>query len=784
MKKALGILSVLVLITVMMISCNAEQKLDDTVGVSFNVSSSRELSVTNESFVPVNSEDLTWYYHGVKVTDPEFVTGQSTSMDKNDVDDYWTEISTGNLLSETYVTFSQGQWSFEIKAVSTAKNTQMYYGKTNGNVLLTKENRTISISVSPFVSGVNGTLELSNVYIAPLNSSAKVEPNRLFINGDRIDISESNIEDGKAHIVNYEGGKALSYSVEVAPGTYTVEVKRVGEDTGVVLASASRTVVVYSGLTTTISGSVEEDTTSGRFDINDDFVINTKEDLILFRDLVNEVGVNFSGKIVKLAANIDLAGIEWTPIGTNADGANKFQGIFDGQGHTISNMTVNQGVAYHAAGFFGALNGTAKNIIFDNATVTSISAPNTDGNTDNGTAVVAGSIYTSGSIEGVTVKNSRVSGNRYVGGISGYTYGSVRKCTVENTTVTSTPDNLTGTYDNGDKAGGVVGAFWHENTHKISGNIVNNVTVKGYRDIGGIVGYANGNVTDNAVNGLTLIQDYSILTTPRTTVEDVIGRHDGFEVDASNTANNVKVIRVYKVSTNEELNQAISAANKGDTITLSNDIALTEPLTIGKSVTLEGNGSYTISGYPVSVSTDANVTFNKVNFATPDNDSKNASSVYASGLTGELVFKECTFTNPQWECIQITPMDGAKIVVNNCSFIVDGDGIYAQANGTKVERLLHIQNTADSGNYTATITNNSFIGVDLCRNAVIDVDDIAAFGNVNCGGNTFANHDGTTVDTLPDGMIYININGLYDTANVATDTYVQFVQTPAAELHH
>ena len=129
-------------------------------------------------------------------------------------------------------------------------------------------------------------------------------------------------------------------------------------------------------------------------------------------------------------------------------------------------------------------------------------------------------------------------------------------------------------------------------------------------------------------------------------------------------------------------------------------------------------------------------------------------------------------------------MDGAEIVVNNCRFIVDGDGTYAQANGTKVERLLHIQNTAASGNYTATITNNSFIGVDLCRNAVIDVDDIAKFENVTCGGNTFANHDGTSVSTLSDGMIYININGKCDAANVATNTYAQFIQTPAAKLQH
>lgn len=252
MKKALGILSVLVLITVMLISCNAEQKLDDTVGVSFNVSSSRELSVANESFVAVDSSDLTWYYHGEKKTDTEFITGQSASMTEGE-DGYWTRISTGILLSNTYVTFSQGQWSFEIKAMK--GDTQMYYGKTNGNVLLTKGNNTISISVSPFVSGVKGTLKIDSVYIDPKNAgSDNVAPNKLIVNGTE-----------KTFDVN-EGGKSISFTEPVEPGTYTVEVKRVGEDTGIVLASASKTVVVYSGLTTTIYGSVEEDTTSGTFD--------------------------------------------------------------------------------------------------------------------------------------------------------------------------------------------------------------------------------------------------------------------------------------------------------------------------------------------------------------------------------------------------------------------------------------------------------------------------------------------------------------------------------------
>lgn len=235
----------------------------------------------------------------------------------------------------------------------------------------------------------------------------------------------------------------------------------------------------------------------------------------------------------------------------------------------------------------------------------------------------------------------------------------------------------------------------------------------------------------------------------------------------------------------DALSAAISNAEAGDTIVLQNDAVLTAPLTIDKDITIEGNGA-TISAQAVNVAPTAKVTFKGMNFAEPDNARHNASSVYASGLEGKVVFDGCTFTNPQWECIQITPKDGAEIVVTNCTFIIDGNGTYANLAGgqDKAERMLHIENTAASGNYKVTVTNNKFIGVDMVRNSVIDIDDIAAFENVTCGENSFYNHDNTLATTLSDGMIYINLKGKYDPASIATGTYGQFTQTPAAALHY
>ncbi len=235
----------------------------------------------------------------------------------------------------------------------------------------------------------------------------------------------------------------------------------------------------------------------------------------------------------------------------------------------------------------------------------------------------------------------------------------------------------------------------------------------------------------------------------------------------------------------DALSAAISNAKAGDTIVLQNDAVLTAPLTIDKDITIEGNGA-TISAQAVNVAPTAKVTFKGMNFAEPDNADNNASCVYASGLEGKVVFDGCTFTNPQWECIQITPKDGAEIVVTNCTFIIDGNGTYANLAGgqDKAERMLHVQNTKATGDYKVTVTNNKFIGVDMVRNSVIDIDDIAAFENVTCGKNSFYNADNSAVTTLNDSMIYINLNGKYDAASIAAGTYGQFTQTPAAALHY
>jgi hypothetical protein len=81
-----------------------------------------------------------------------------------------------------------------------------------------------------------------------------------------------------------------------------------------------------------------------------DLIILNAEQLNLFQEQVND-GNNFEGKTIILANDIALVG-NWTPIGSSA--TNPFSGVFDGQGNTISGLSVSD-VQY--AGLFGYVKG-------------------------------------------------------------------------------------------------------------------------------------------------------------------------------------------------------------------------------------------------------------------------------------------------------------------------------------------------------------------------------------------------------------------------------------------
>lgn len=68
----------------------------------------------------------------------------------------------------------------------------------------------------------------------------------------------------------------------------------------------------------------------------EDITISNAGGLRSFRDKVN-AGDDFAGKTIILAADIDLAGEDWVPIGTDET---PFAGKFNGGNHTISGLRI------------------------------------------------------------------------------------------------------------------------------------------------------------------------------------------------------------------------------------------------------------------------------------------------------------------------------------------------------------------------------------------------------------------------------------------------------------
>ena len=165
------------------------------------------------------------------------------------------------------------------------------------------------------------------------------------------------------------------------------------------------------------------------------YEVYNAEGLKNIAELVNEewkLGIN-----ITLTDNIDLTDIDWTPIGKDDNKA--YTGTFDGNGKTITGLTVTG--SYKYAGLFGDIdeNGTVKNVV----------------------------------LEGVQITSDNSSG--YAGGVAGDSWGTIENCSVSG--------SVSGTTF----AGGVVGSQW-------GGSITgcnSSATVKGVIFAGGIAGETN-----------------------------------------------------------------------------------------------------------------------------------------------------------------------------------------------------------------------------------------------------------------------------------------------------
>ena len=227
--------------------------------------------------------------------------------------------------------------------------------------------------------------------------------------------------------------------------------------------------------------------TSWYNDTDTTFGLSTADDLFGFAKLVNE-GNNFSGKTVELAADIDLTGYVWTPIGSGK----YFAGIFNGNNHKVAGMSVfAAGIDY--AGLFGYVSGGTVQNVHVAGKVTAMDVDYVGGIVGYSTGTVqnclsevtvtaAGKSTAVGGVVGTSVgainlcwnKEAVTAGNAFVGGVVGD--GNAKNCA-----------NF-GMVKGTSNAGGIAGNGKVENSYNL-GDVTGNVTYT--------KGISNGTVTNS-----------------------------------------------------------------------------------------------------------------------------------------------------------------------------------------------------------------------------------------------------------------------------------------------
>lgn len=300
-----------------------------------------------------------------------------------------------------------------------------------------------------------------------------------------------------------------------------------------------------------------------------EYVLYTAEDLAGLSSLVYG-GNNFSGKTVKLGADIDLADRAWTPIGRMINTSGKgedstFKGNFDGQGHTVYNLNIDtvDGISGNdtnkGAGLFGAITGNISNVNIENATIV--------------TAHWAGAV--AGSIE-----------------------GSIENCSVKNVTITCLPELIGSDWDNGDKAGAIVG---YATNGTIANCTVTDATITGYRQLGAIAGGSYNAVTNGKVSTVTIIKDSTHDykgTDDNGTVNAYVGTvYGGASVDATGEVTIIYATS-FAVEDDSQLADALTSEETYIIVDLAGDVTYQvsswQTFAMGgantKGVTINGNG--------------------------------------------------------------------------------------------------------------------------------------------------------------------------------------------------
>lgn len=256
--------------------------------------------------------------------------------------------------------------------------------------------------------------------------------------------------------------------------------------------------------------------------------VNSPSELAGLAALVNDaVNPNsFENYTVTLNADFDMNNVAFPAIGSGSRNGsdisgNSFKGVFDGQGHTISNLNISgSSNAADAVGFIPNLDGAnsvVKNVTFSNLV---INAPN------NEQAGAIATVTNGATVSNVTVSSGKVTAAEGAGGVVGRMMinGTIDQC--ENHA-----DIVTGT-----NGGGIVGAAYRtaQGATATVSNCTNYGNISGTsQGVGGIVGISSAVVTGCTNQGA--------VTGGTTSTGGIVGQQTSAGT-ISNCTNNGKVV--------------------------------------------------------------------------------------------------------------------------------------------------------------------------------------------------------------------------------------------------
>ena len=220
------------------------------------------------------------------------------------------------------------------------------------------------------------------------------------------------------------------------------------------------------------------------------YIITKAEELAWFRNQVNSGQYSICAKIADNVEVIDMSTVchaadksqnleekSWVPIG---DSNNKYQGTFDGNNKTITNLYINASQYY--MGLFGCTyEGTIKNLTFEYANVTK---------TNNYAGVLVGKAYGGSTLQNIKISNTcQIKGGNYTGGIAGELDGNAYNCV--NCATVQGIQNI----------GGLCGNYSRSRTGNSMTACANygNVTASN-SNVGGLVGYFDSGTIQDCAN--------------------------------------------------------------------------------------------------------------------------------------------------------------------------------------------------------------------------------------------------------------------------------------------